>query len=514
MNNFLNSVTFLVVVFAVSQQTAAMQPTAAAECVSGRADRFPCHEVNLLAHMDRATLFGPIEAQAYYLSDLWGWTDPATGKEYALVGRSNGLQFVDVSEPTSPRILGTLPTQNEQTSIWRDVKVYKDFAFVVMDSATDTGMQVFDLTQLRNSTGPDVVFEPTEWYADFDAAHNIVINEESGFAYAVGGSGSEQGCDRGYNIIDIRNPREPTFAGCHSASGYVHDAQCVMYHGPDQDHAGKEICFGFNEDNMTVVDMTDKAAPKVISVSSYPNTGYTHQGWLTSDFRHVIMNDEADEYSFSFDEGPRTLIWDVEDIDDPILHREFHGTEPSVDHNLYVHGNYVYQANYSAGMRILDIADIDDPREVAFFDTDPYATGHSTFGAWSVYPFFESGTLVVSSQDEGLFLLKATGLQAATPTGVAADGTELPTTMQLLPAHPNPFNPATVLTLQLPVSLHVRVAAFDVTGREVRLLHEGVMGPGEHTLRFDAAGLPSGRYAIRANAGSSTTSTRFVTLTQ
>ena len=65
-------------------------------------------------------------------NDCWGWTDSSSGKEYVLMGLDNGTAFIDISEPTQPRYLGKLPTQTIST-IWRDIKVYKDHAFIVAD---------------------------------------------------------------------------------------------------------------------------------------------------------------------------------------------------------------------------------------------------------------------------------------------------------------------------------------------------------------------------------------------
>ncbi len=118
------------------------------------------------------------------------------------------------------------------------------------------------------------------------------------------------------------------------------------------------------------------------------------------------MNDEGDELT-GLVSGTRTLIWDVVDLDDPILLGEYISENQSTDHNLYIRGNLMYQSNYVSGLRILDISDPANPVEVGFFDTVP--TGEDapgTTGSWSNYPFFESGTIVVTSGAEGLFLLR------------------------------------------------------------------------------------------------------------
>ena len=138
-----------------------------------------------------------------------------------------------------------------------------------------------------------------------------------------------------------------------------------------------------------------------------PNTAYIHQGWLTDDQRYLYVNDELDEMS-GLTDATRTMIWDMAELDDPVLAGVYLASSNATDHNLYVRGNLMYQSNYSAGLRILDISDPENPREVAYFDTAPFAADAPGFfdGSWSNYPFFESGNILVTSHKQGLFILK------------------------------------------------------------------------------------------------------------
>ena len=255
-------------------------------------------------------------------------------------------------------------------------------------------------------------FEETAHYDQIASAHNIVINESTGFAYSVGTSSGGETCGGGLHMIDIRDPRNPMFAGCFSdtetgirGTGYSHDALCIEYHGPDSEHAGREICFGSNENALSIADVTEKESPIKLSSASYPNVGYAHQGWVTEDHRYFYMDDEGDEFQNEWS-GTRTLIWDITDLDDPVLVKEHFGETFTSDHNLYIKGDYVYQSNYVSGLRILDISDPENPKEVGFFDTVPWSEEPGFDGSWSNYPFFESGTIVVASMKEGVFFLK------------------------------------------------------------------------------------------------------------
>ncbi len=368
---------------------------AATPCVDGMADIFPCSGVDLLAHLSLGEIGGGSG------NDIWGWVDPMTGAEYAIIGRTSGTSFIDLTDPENPVYLGNLPTHS-QSSTWRDIKVYQDHAFVVADFAGSHGIQVFDLTELRNVLNPPVTFSEAAHYGGFDRAHNIAINEATGFAYAVG----SETCSGGLHMVDILNPLNPTFVGCFSGDGYTHDAQCVVYSGPDPDYQGREICFASNEDSVTIVDVTDKASPRQLSRSTYNGSGYTHQGWLTDDQRYFIHDDELDELFFGH--NTRTYSWDISNLDSPSLAGQFTSDGSSIDHNQYVKGDFTYQANYRRGLRILSI---DDPAngglsEAAYFDTFPDGDGDSFEGAWSVYPFFPSGVVVVSDINRGLFVLQ------------------------------------------------------------------------------------------------------------
>ena len=402
-------------------------PEAPFPCEDGMVDgQYPCEKVDMFAHLTIEDLTVG-SGEGVYLNDIWGWTDPQTGKEYALVGRTNGIAFVDISDPENPLFVGELPENltpaaNSATklhddvgkgeSAWRDVKVYNNFAFIVSDNPPQGqfhGLQIFDLTKLRNVETTPEVFEQDTRYSEFNKAHNIAINEETGYAYAVG----TETYGGGLHIINIQNPTAPVFAGFHSDStvgrhgtGYVHDTQCVNYNGPDPDHSGEEICFNSSENAMVIANVSDKQNAFTISANSYAGYGYTHQGWLTEDHRYFLMNDELDEYENQH--ATKTYLWDVRDLDSPELIGHYLHSTFSIDHNLYIKRNFAYESNYNAGLQILDISKVAnaDLKTVAYFDTQPETDAIGFTGSWSNYPFFESGMVAVSDIEDGLFILR------------------------------------------------------------------------------------------------------------
>jgi len=363
-------------------------------CVGGMAGDYPCNDYDLQLHIS-LDIF-----EATSGNDSWGWKDIETGKEYALMGLNNGTAFVDISNPNEAIYLGRLPTATQNSS-WRDIKVYSNYAFIVSEAANH-GMQVFDLTKLRNVSNAPVTFSADVRYTGFGNAHNIVINEDSGFAYAVGTSGF----NGGPHFVDITNPLNPTAAGGYAMDDYSHDAQVITYSGPDSDYSGREILIGSNENEVAIVDVTDKANPTSISTITYSNPGYTHQGWFTEDQKYFIVGDELDETGFGF--NTRTLVFDFSDLDNPSLKMTYLGPTSAIDHNGYVKGNTYYLANYTAGIRTIDITAIagEVMTEIGYFDTFPQHNNSAFNGVWNVYPYLPSGNIVISDINRGLFIVK------------------------------------------------------------------------------------------------------------
>jgi len=363
-------------------------------CVNGSAAGYPCQNVDFLSFMPGAQIGGG------EMNDIWGWTDPIYGTEYVIIGRASGTSFVDISDPVNPVYVGDLPASGAN-SIWRDIKVDGDYAYIVSE-ASGHGMQIFDLTKLRNVVAPPVVFTEDAHYSGWGNAHNVVINEASNRAYGVGTNTSSGGL----HIVDISNPLAPVIMGDFALDGYTHDAQVVNYNGPDAAYVGREIAFACNENSVTIVDVTVPTDAIQLSRTTYASSQYTHQGWLTEDHKYFLSNDELDEYYTGI--NTTTFIWDVSDLNAPFLVGTYVSTTPAIDHNLYIKGNLCYQSNYRAGLRITNLDNLANGTmtEVGYFDVYPSSDAALFNGTWSNYPYFSSGVVAVSHIEQGLFLLR------------------------------------------------------------------------------------------------------------
>jgi choice-of-anchor B domain-containing protein len=364
-------------------------------------------------------------------NDVWGWYDADTKHEYAIACVANGTMFIDVSNPHCPQVAGRLPTASSET-IARDAMVYANHAFLVAE-ARNHGMQVFDLKQLATPGDASRTFRAVTTYTGtaehrISNTHTIALNEDAGYAY-LAGTGD---CDGGLHIVDIRTPIEPKFAGCWDELGYVHEAQCLRYHGPDVAFEGRDLCIAaVPEEGVVVIDVTDPAAPDTVSITDYPGRSYPHQGWLTEDGRYLVFGDELDEDSNGG--KTKTFIFDMLSLAMPKQLGTFMGTTDATDHNQYIRGHLSFQANYTAGLRVIDLSEIASAklREVAFFDTMPDDASSQMDGSWAPYPYLPSGTIVLNGLN-GLFLLRlAPELQS--PVG---EGPSSPTAQPVMPALP------------------------------------------------------------------------------
>lgn len=323
----------------------------------------------------------------------------------------------------SLRYMGRLDTQTTN-STWRDAKVIGDHAYIGSE-APGHGVQVFDLNKLLdvNPKKPKVFSTKKDLDAHIDffgSSHNIVANEETDLIIAVGTRAKEnEKCAGGLWMVDVKNPKKPKDLGCFGEDGYSHDAECVLYTGPDKRYKGREICFSYNEDTLTIVDITKRKSPKMLSRTTYIGASYTHQGWLaTDDMSYLLLDDEIDEIAKrgpAKDGKTATYIVNIKNLERPIFEGVYKSPVKAIDHNQYIIDGLAYQSNYASGLRVVDVSTIDeDPtgrhfEEVGFFDVHPEddKDGAIKFvGAWSVYPYFESGHILINSIERGIFSVK------------------------------------------------------------------------------------------------------------
>jgi len=389
-----------------------LAPTA---CTAGFAGTFPCHNIDFLAQVQLQELpTSPVSA-----SNLWGFADLDDNREYAVLGHRNGTAVYDVTVPGAPVLVGNVPGNQ---SLWREVKVYqvrdpntgthRAYAYVTTE-AVNSGLQIIDLTNLPTSiTLANTMF-------DFGSSHTVYISNVDYATMAalpgrtaylvIAGANVAGGAFRIYSLADPVNPVLVTPPP--PGTGYMHDStsmiitdnrttQCAAAHNPC------EVLVDFNETSIDLWDVTDKAAPLRLSTTTYPTASYVHSGWPTEDNRFIVVHDELDELRRSLNTHIYTL--DIADLRVPSLTTSYTGPLTSTDHNGYTRGNRYYVSHYKRGLVIFDLTTPTALTEIGSFDTylSPSANTAGTDGAWGVYPFLPSGTILVSDIENGLFLLK------------------------------------------------------------------------------------------------------------
>ena len=323
-------------------------------------------------------------------NDCWGYVSPS-GREYALAGNNDHVKFIEITNPTNAVIVASFP---HTSSTWGDIKVYQDHAYAVTERAT--GIQVFDLSDIDNGNVTLVrTVEPSS------RSHNLFLDEDSGFLYTLGSRDFSP--DGTTTCWDLTSPGNPVRVGVASMTlNYQHDAQVRTFtSGPN---AGKQILYGCAGGNgLEIYDVTNKNNPQLLSTTIYPNVEYCHQGWLSDDSQYFYANDELDELRLGL--TTRTLIFDVSDINNPVFVGTFTTGLNSIDHNLYWKDGFLFQANYTSGLRVINACDPENLTEVGFFDTYPASNANSFDGAWSVYPYFPSGTCIINNIEGDLFIV-------------------------------------------------------------------------------------------------------------
>ncbi len=326
-------------------------------------------------------------------SDIWGYEHEATGVEYAIVGLQNGTSVVSLADPTSPEQIAYFPGVG---SIWRDIKTWSTYAYVVNDDGG--GMDIIDFSPLPDNAPVRTTITEVDGLGDLVNCHNIFI-DEFGFAY-LAGSNLNNG---GVVILDVHtDPLNPTLAGVGPAR-YSHDvyARDNMVYSSD-----------INDGVLSILDVADKGDVKVLAQRSTP-ADFTHNAWLSDDGNTIYTTDErANAPIASYD------ISDLGDIRELDQFRPYATLGGGVTpHNVHVWQDWLIISYYTDGCIIVDASRPDNLIEVGNFDSYiPNSTGF--LGAWGAYPFLPSGLVLVSDINTGLYVLEPTYVKAAYLEGI------------------------------------------------------------------------------------------------
>lgn len=456
--NFFLFIPALVLLFPLLFRSASSETNAAKPCVGGQSGEFSCSKLMLQAQIPLSRF----QSKPGSASNIWGYVDLDDHREYAIIGLSNGTAVVEVTKPTTPRVVGIVPAIS---SLWREVKVYsfqntktgKWDAYAYITTEAIQGIQILDLSKLPQSVElarvdrevrtshtafvSNVDFAtavalpgltPFLYIEGADARLNQPVNQKSGEPRKRKTSCTGRACgtsvpgalctcntghfcscmpvqpNPGFKAFSLANPKNPEIVGTYNET-YMHDVyietftgerakQCAPGHDPC------EIVFGWTGQDFRIIDFTDKKNPTVLSRLTYENLGYPHSGWISKNKKWLFNFDELDELNTGL--NTRILSINISDFKRPSVKAEWDGSTAAIEHNGYVVGTKLFVSSYTRGLSILDVRNPTKPREVAFFDTHPESDLADFAGAWGVYPYLPSGNILISDMNRGLFIVK------------------------------------------------------------------------------------------------------------
>lgn len=302
--------------------------------------------------------------------DIWGYVDPNTNREYALIcARNEGVSIIDL-DLDPPAEVGFIPSPFPGSDS-KDVKIYSHYAIVVNENAD---VQIVDIDD------PTSPVQVSTFTPDGGGSHNCLV--EGDYLYVVGNHGVG-----GLEIVSLANPLAPVEVG---------NIQPYYYHDLDIRNDTIYAC-GIYGDGIDVVDVSNKAIPSVITTFNYTGSG-AHNCELSTDGKYLFQGDEIGSA------GNHTRVWDVSDVNSISKVADIIVDPSAVVHNCYIVGNLLYVAHYTEGVHVFDVTDPTSPVQVAYYDTyQPAQYGY--FGCWSVYPYLPSGRIIASDMQTGLYVM-------------------------------------------------------------------------------------------------------------
>ncbi|MFQ5510830.1 MAG: choice-of-anchor B family protein [Candidatus Krumholzibacteriia bacterium] len=430
--------------------------------------------VRPVAAADSITLLGQLDLApgSTLNSDIWGWLDPVTLKEYAIVGEWNGprVYIVDVSDPVNPVVASTITST---FGFGFDVKTWDHYLYTVDGNGNGNDGQIYDIA---NPAAPVFV-------GNFLSAHNIFI-DDNGIMYNE---------ITGLTIFDLKpDPTSPAFLWSGGVEG--HDATAVG-----------NMLYDFHGTAGTFIyDITNPSGPVLLGSITDPGIFYHHSGWASADGNYLYINDEL-----ASGPVPDITVWDIGNPNAPVKVDQFADSNATI-HNTFRVGSFLFASYYNAGFRVFDISNPLAIQLADEFDTSAFA-GEGFNGAWGCYPFAPSGNIYVSDMQNGLYLFSFSG---TTPTGIPKRPAGR---FALNQNFPNPFNPTTMITYTLQTPGNVVLTIFDATGGKVRTLLNERQGAGPHAVTWNGRDghsrtVASGVYFYRLEAGGTTDTRRMVLL--
>jgi choice-of-anchor B domain-containing protein len=393
-----------------------------------RIDLYSQQNTNLLFHWEDTTLVGSNAYNNTY-NEIWGLN--INGSEIAVIGSTAGTHFFDVTNPqNSSEVAFVAGAYTGPGVIHRDYHDFDGYLYIVCDEGSPSTLQIVDISNLPTSV--NIVYDSNNL---LNKVHNIFIDTATAKLYA---------CATGeaMEVFSLTNPNNPTLIYTYNDVGHVHDA--YVKNDTAFLNCGND---GLRIMDFTMVNNSGDTPVELASYTSYPDAGYNHSGWLTDDGTIYAMQDENHGYDVK--------MLDVSDYSNISVLATFNsGVDPnSMAHNGIIKDDFLYLAYYHDGLRVFDISNPSNPVQVNYYDTYLPNNHNSYKGAWGVYPYLNSGNILVSDMQTGLYVFELT----TSPTEIKEE--KKPSYI-----YPNPITSSFIIN-NLYADL---IIMYDVFGRAVR----------------------------------------------
>ena len=391
-------------------------------------------------------------------NEVWGFVQD--GQEYAVLGAMHGTYVFHITdEDKFEQVAYTVGAFSSYSVVHRDYHDYNGYLYEVCDEGSST-LRIYDLQYLPDSL--PIVYDDSTLIV---RSHNLFIDQSSGLMYSCGNT-SQLGGDA-LRIISLQDPVNPTLVYDYNFVDYVHDI--FVRNDTAFINAGNQ--------GLRVADFSIPTMPIALgSMEFYQDKGYNHSGWLSEDGNSYVLCDETIGMRFKMCDVSDLSNINVTSFDKPAT---FENTAP---HNVMLKDGIAYFSYYNDGLQIYDVRDINNPKQIAFYDTyNQEDTGTNVFkGAWGVYAFLPSGRLLISDRKYGLFLL---GYNAPPNVLVAEDEHGI---------FPNPVVGEAFFYMNHIVNSDYIIEIFDNQGKYLKTFN----GITDH-LYMDLSGLSAGTYSYR-----------------
>lgn len=447
-------------------------------------------EATLLYQWEDPTLVGSSAFDNTY-NEVWGVV--ANNREFAVIGSTAGTHFIDVTDPADAREVAFVEGAAQgPIIIHRDYHDYQCYLYAVADEGTNTTLQVIDYSNLPNSV--EVVYDSQEY---FSRSHNIFIDTSSARLYVAPALVPNQGYVL-LRVLSLENPEVPTLLQDYNS------IEGAPLNGIHDLYVENNIAYlNLGNNGFMVADFSDADNPTYLGgMTSYPQSGYNHSGWLSQDGGTYYLADENHSRDLK--------VVDVTDLTDIEVVKTFNAesTESnSIPHNLIVRGDYLYASYYYDGVQVYDISNPTDPQRVAHYDTYSQSNNSSYKGAWGVFPYLPSGNILVSDMQTGLYVFDKidnaiTGEFSASDTpancgnliNVGVQEADLP--FGDVRISPQPIDQQINITFSPDESQAIQLALLDQTGRVVRQLADKTFTAGAQQVSYTISDLPVGMYFL------------------